>query len=368
MALTEQIVVARKQVITDGYEMSLGEIVNLYKDGELIIDPVFQRLFRWGDDRKTRFIESLILGIPVPPIFVSMDDGGVWELVDGLQRISTILQFTGDLQGDRADELGPLVLNGTRFLPDLDNKRWTPSTDAAQDGIGKPLQIEIKRARIRVEILKAGSDASAKFELFQRLNTGGAGLTEQEVRNSIAVSVNRGFYDWLMLMAADPNFVSSTSQTDRALESEVGTELALRFFAYRNVQYRAGLDVHEYLDDALMKMAIEEPIDMELEGDIFKRTFSILNAALDSNSFKRWNGNTFSGKFLISVYEVFATGISQNLLAYETMNGATRRAAIEAKAKSLWADPRFTVNSGGGVRGTTRLTRLLPIAEELMRP
>lgn len=70
MALIEEVQMARQDIVTDGYEMSLGEVINLYKDKELVIDPVFQRLFRWDDQRKTRFVESLLLGIPVPPIFV----------------------------------------------------------------------------------------------------------------------------------------------------------------------------------------------------------------------------------------------------------------------------------------------------------
>jgi hypothetical protein len=197
--------------------MSVGELINLYRDEELIIDPVFQRLFRWDEERKTRFIESIILGIPFPPIFVYQDENGIWELIDGLQRLSTIFQLTGELKGERAEVLGPLVLNGTQFLPSLDGKRWNESAENAGDGIGQVLQIEIKRARVRVEILKRESDATAKFELFQRLNTGGASLTEQEVRNSIAVSINRAFYDWLIARAREAPFVATTDQTDAAL-------------------------------------------------------------------------------------------------------------------------------------------------------
>jgi hypothetical protein len=368
MTLEEEIKSARKKVITDGYEMSLGEIINLYKDEELVIDPIFQRLFRWEDERKTRFVESLILGIPIPPIFVSMDENGVWELIDGLQRISTVLQLTGDLRGERADELGPLVLNGTRFLPNLDGKRWKESARDSGDGIGKTLQIEIKRARIRVEILKSESDVSAKFELFQRLNTGGAGLTPQEVRNSMAVSLNRGFYDWLLGHANNQDFKDTTNQTATAMDAQSGVELALRFFSFRIVPYRAGLDVHEYLDDALMKMAIEDDLDMQTEGEVFTKTFSFLNAALGNKAFKRWDGNRFSGKFLMSVYEVMATGVSHNLEALEAMDEENRNAFIQTAAQQIWGDARFSENSGAGVRGTTRLARLLPIASELVRP
>lgn len=166
MALVDEIRAARKEIVSDGYEMSVGELINLYKDDELKIDPAFQRLFRWDDTRKTRFIESLLLGIPVPPIFVFQDENGVWELIDGLQRLSTIFQFVHILKGPRAEELGPLVLSGTNFLPSLSGKCWEPSSPNSDNGIGQGQQLEIKRARLRVEILKKESDPLAKFELF----------------------------------------------------------------------------------------------------------------------------------------------------------------------------------------------------------
>ena len=69
MALQDEIVQARTEIISDGYEMSIGELMNLYRDDELTINPEYQRLFRWDETAKTRFIESLLLGIPIPPIF-----------------------------------------------------------------------------------------------------------------------------------------------------------------------------------------------------------------------------------------------------------------------------------------------------------
>jgi len=368
MSLQNEIQNARQKVITDGYEMSLGEIINLYRDGELIIDPVFQRLFRWDDQRKTRFIESLILGIPIPPIFVYQDDKGVWELIDGLQRVSTVLQLTGDLTGERAEELGQLVLNGTRFLPSLDGKKWKPTADNAEDGLGSVLQIEIKRARVRVEILKSDSAASAKYELFQRLNTGGAGLTEQEVRNSIAVSLNKDFYDWIVVQSNRPSFVRSTRQTETALEAQMGVELALRFIAFRSVPYKNGMDVHEYLDDALFQLATDDDFDFALEAEVFEKTFQFLDEALGETAFQRWNGAAFTGKFLMSIFEVMATGVSKNLTTLEAMPIEDRKGFITNVAQNLSSNDVFAANSGGGVRGTTRLSKLLPIAENVLKP
>ncbi|WP_136635787.1 DUF262 domain-containing protein [Pseudooceanicola onchidii] len=368
MSLANEIQIARKTIVTDGYDMSLGEVVNLYRDEELIIDPVFQRLFRWGDERKTRFIESIILGIPIPSIFVSQNESGVWELIDGLQRISTILQLTGDLRGDLAVELGPLILNGTKFLPSLNGKRWKESCQGAGDGLGQSLQIEIKRARVRVEILKAESDSTAKFELFQRLNTGGVSLSEQEVRNSMAVAINRPFYDWLVQLSNNANFINTTNQTDAALMSQAGVELALRFLAFKTIQYDPGLDVHEYLDEALIQMASDPNFDLNAIGAEFALSFQYIDEALGNAAFKRWNGNAFSGKFLMSVFEVMTKGVSDNLPALQVMNDQLRKDFLCKAAKDLWQNTTFNKYSGAGIRGTTRLTKLLPLASQLLRP
>ena len=368
MTLLEEVHAARKKIVTDGYDMSFGQLINLYRNDELKIDPVFQRLFRWRDERKTRFVESILLGIPSPPIFVYQDGNGVWELIDGLQRLSTVFQLTGELKGDRAAELGPLILNGTEFLPSLDGKRWAESAEGVEDGIGQVLQIAIKRARVRVEILKSESDVTAKFELFQRLNTGGVALTEQEVRNSIAVSINRTFYDWLIARADEADFKKTTDQTEAALESQAGVELALRFFAFRSVPYRSGLDVHEYLDKALLHLAANADYDMAKEACVFGKTFRFLNNALGDKAFKRWNGQAFSGKFLMSVFEVLATGVSHNVDALGQMEDQARCDFLVSTARTLWANPVFNANSGAGVRGTTRLSILLPLAAELLNP
>src|SRR5687767_8500994 len=96
--LEGQIDEARRAISSDGYPMSIGELTNLYRDGELKIRPEFQRFFRWTELQKSRLVESLLLGIPLPSIFVAQTESGQWELVDGLQRVSTILQLQGELR------------------------------------------------------------------------------------------------------------------------------------------------------------------------------------------------------------------------------------------------------------------------------
>ncbi len=369
MSLEQEIEVARKQVVSDGYEMSFGEVMNLYQNREIVISPDFQRLFRWDPSRKTRFIESLLLGIPIPPIFVYQDESGIWELIDGLQRLSTVLEFAGLLLGENGEAKEPSTLEGTNFLPSLAGKRWEPSSEETGDGIGRSQQLQIKRARVRVEILKQESDPQAKYELFQRLNTGGASLSEQEVRNCIAVMINREFHEWLLERAALAEFQTVVAQTDTARERQSIVELALRFVAFRNIPYSPGLDVHEYLDDALFRLAgPDSTLNLDIEADVFTRTFVTLEEALHDRAFRKWDGNSFSGKFLMSLFEVVATGVAANIDAIEQLGEPGAGAFIEQRCKDLWNDPTFTRNNGAGIRGTTRLANLLPLGPDFFRP
>ncbi|MCL1803987.1 MAG: DUF262 domain-containing protein [Eubacteriaceae bacterium] len=77
--------------------------MNLYKDGELDVHPEFQRFYGWDEEQKTKLIESILLGIPIPPIFVSQRRDGIWDVIDGQQRLSTILQFTHLLKEENGE-------------------------------------------------------------------------------------------------------------------------------------------------------------------------------------------------------------------------------------------------------------------------
>ena len=239
MSLEIEIEKASQDIVKDGYEMSIGELLNLYRDDELVIDPEFQRYFRWDVTRKSRFIESLMLGIPIPPIFVYQNEDGIWELIDGLQRLSTIFEFVGMLKSPDGGIADPAELEATKMQPSLDGVKWT----GGENGLSKPLQLQVKRSRIRVEILTKDSDAQSKYELFQRLNTGGASLNEQEVRNCIIVKINPEFYRWLKGASEIEQFLDTLSITTNAEQQQKNLELALRFFVVKNMPYQGKLDI-----------------------------------------------------------------------------------------------------------------------------
>ena len=165
----------------------------MYSAAELNILPDFQRLHRWTPAKKSNFIESILIGIPIPPLFVFETDEGIWELVDGLQRVSTILEFMGILRDvDRPDQTKRSVLSAAKYLPDLENVVWSAQSDDERS-LDKSLQLFFRRARLDFEILKHPSNPTTKHDLFQRLNRGGAYANEQEVRTCSMVLADTDF-------------------------------------------------------------------------------------------------------------------------------------------------------------------------------
>lgn len=106
MDISAEIQKYRQEIKSERMDMSFGEIINMYRDKEIIISPEYQRAFRWDEQRQSDFIESILLGIPFPSIFVATNPDGKWELIDGLQRVSTVLSFFNELK----DEEGNLTL------------------------------------------------------------------------------------------------------------------------------------------------------------------------------------------------------------------------------------------------------------------
>jgi hypothetical protein len=127
------------------------------------------------------------------------------------------------------------------------------------------------------------------------------------------------------------------------------------------------MDVHEYIDEGMMELAQRDNFDMANADNTFRLTFEYINSSLGANAFKKWNGNKFVQRFLISAYEAVTYGISTNLDSYRAMNDKDRKEKIEHKVKELWDNPDYAKNSGAGVRGTTRLKNLLPFAADYFK-
>lgn len=346
--------------------MSIGELVSLYKDGELEIHPEFQRFVRWEPEQKARWVESILLGIPLPSVFMSQTDRGKWEVVDGLQRIATLLQLMGEFRDRDGNREDPITLCGTRYLPGLEGKRWGIGNEDAENLIPMSAQLKIKRARIDIRIVLNTSDAFAKYELFQRLNTGGSIATAQEVRNCILLMVNAGFYEWLADIARNPVYSQCLPLTERALKEQFDLELLVRFFVFRKrplEQIRGIKEIGEYLTEAILELANDEAFPYEQERAAFDRTFSLIAENLGEDAFKRYDAlnHRATGAPLSSVFEVLAMGIG---FYADTVDSLPTPQKIREVWEWLWGNQAFRQGTGSGVRASTRLPVTISIGRE----
>lgn len=362
MSLSDKINELKKEVVTDAYSMSIGEFINLYRDNELDIHPNFQRLFRWDDFQKTRFIESILLNIPLPSIFVAQNADGVWDVVDGVQRLSTIFQFVGVLKDSEGEIVEPFALQKTKAIPELEGIVWDKSKE---NGFPIDLQIDFKRTKISLNIVKRQSDITTKYELFQRLNTGGSVLSDQEVRNCLMIMANKDFYQKMYEFANDEDFKNTTPLTDRKIDEQFRLELITRYMVGMYADLQAAkpsyTDLSNLLNDEIIKFCDNEQFNLEDEATIFYDTFKLLSRVTGENSFKRYNSSLdkFQGAVLTTSFLAISVGVASNLEFIKTLDDEK----ILNKIKCIYKDQDFSSCFAQGIRPIDRFINLCQIGK-----
>lgn len=291
----------RNSLSTDRLDMSFGEIMSMYERDEIIVNPEFQRLFRWDIEQKTRFIETLLLGIPIPPIFVAENEEGKWELVDGLQRTSTVLSFFGILKTMHEKNSWSL-LEGER-IPSLEGFNI--------DTIPTKFKLNLKRSTCRVEIIRWNSNYDMRFELFNRLNTGGTPLTAQEIRNCIYRGVSPKFNDFLKELASNSDFMKVTDLNNNHIEELYNEELVLRFLSLKNESKEIKGSISQHMTEYMKDAVSNSNYDYIENTKLFRLLFSILGR-LDSSIFRHSNG-----AFATALFDTITIGIVKNLEVYK---------------------------------------------------
>jgi hypothetical protein len=360
MSLESEIKQSALHLATDAYDMSVGEIMNVYRDGELIVNPEFQRLFRWNIFQKSHLIESLLIGVPIPSIFVFETEDGSWELIDGLQRVSTILEFAGLLRDSDGKLVPPSVLCDTRYLPSLDGKSWD-GTPPKSKPIGPSFQVAIKRSRLAVQILKKTSDEKAKYDLFQRLNSHGSIATPQELRNSVIYMINKEYFKILKDLSEDQDFINIMHQSERSSESQSKMDFLTRFLVFNFMEYDRSWDIEEYLDNGIIEVISSGKKEFDGMVKQFKETLKLLVSTGNVDLLRRFKDGKFQGRVGQAAFETVFLGVSQNLRSIRAR--ANPGDYVLKRAKALWARADVQEFTKAGQRGTDRIQKTIPFGK-----
>lgn len=281
--LEKRIFDSKNSLRAERLDMSFGELMNMYDEGTLFITPEYQRAFRWSIEQQTKFIESILLGIPIPPIFVAENKNAQWELVDGLQRLSTIFSFFGILKNVSDDKNNLKLVEGS-VIKGLKNHTI--------DSLSALSKFSIKKSVCRVEIINWNSKIDMRYELFSRLNTGGEPLTEQEIRNCIYRGYDNKFNQILIDVGANEDFINIIKPTKKKKETMFCEELILRFFTFKNHGLELKTNIQNHLTDYMAKVSKKEiAFNYKKERQNIMKIILLINNSFDYKIFRASNGN-----------------------------------------------------------------------------
>lgn len=242
-----------KLIRVDPKNYPVKMIDDMINCGEIDIAPAFQRHFVWNDiTRKSRLIESLLLRIPIPVFYFSQDEQGLFQVVDGVQRLTVLNSFMKN----------EFRLKNLEYLHECEGK-WFRKGNAIEDSLDSVYTRRIEQTQLIVNVIDPQTPTQVKYDIFRRINTGGKELNNQEIRNCLAKSKTR---ELLRDLAASEQFKRATkSSISRTRMSD--EELVLRFVAFYLIdkrkstvkEYKGGMDnLLDITIDILNSIAISD--------------------------------------------------------------------------------------------------------------
>ncbi|WP_454004162.1 DUF262 domain-containing protein [Alcaligenes sp. Marseille-Q7550] len=339
----------RNELKTDSYTTTISDLLATYKRGDLRIDPEYQRLFRWDLVRQSEYIESLLLNIPTPPVFFATNPDGKTDVIDGLQRLSTLLKFFSSELFESSIQATPetneaeqnnlevgTLLQGAPLVGSLEG--FSLST------LPETLTRTLRYTRIPIIVLEKESSQRARFHVFKRLNRSGSVLSDQEIRNCSARLFGHNFPNILRELASE-QCVQIALKLSEDQAKRMGTEeLILRLLANGHSQQPLKHSVVEFLDD-FMEYSSEGKFnfDRSAQNKVIE-TFELISSAYpNGEAFRFWRDGRAQGQFSSNLFDIVSYGIYQNLQTVRL-----DRAKLKAKIAELLQSEGIKDVTGAG--------------------
>lgn len=295
---------SKRTIFTEQGDPEVDSLHKRYLKGRLNVQPGFQRQFVWDKVKSSRLIESALLDIPIPIIYLSEGNDGKDNVIDGQQRLTAFFSFIDGKFPDSSD----FKLSGLNVFTELNGKKFNELSEDIQD--------KIMTYKIRVIKFKKESDNDLQFEIFARLNTGAVPLNDQELRNC----VYRGRFNELLKELSkeqDFKYLLGISKPEKRMRD---VELILRFASFYFTSY---LDYNAPIK-RFLNSTMETYQHISLDNEIklinaFKNSISIIRNLLGTNAFKRYykgternkNGRWEQQKFNVSLFDILMYSFSK---------------------------------------------------------
>lgn len=320
MSVLDDINIHRTELKTDSYTTTISDLLGAYKRGDLRIDPEYQRLFRWDLERQSEYIESLLLNIPTPPLFFATNPDGKSEVIDGLQRLSTLIKF-----------FAPEVFDGEIEVATAENNEQEQNNlEVATLLLSAPLVASIegysvktlpealvrtlRYTRVPVILLEKESSTRARYHVFKRLNRSGSVLSDQEIRNCSARLFGNAFPQMLRELASKDEVRAAIGLPDEHVRKMAIEEYMLKLLANLYSPDPLKHSVVEFLDD-FMQYGSEGKFSFgEDKKQVVLRTFELLAKTLPGGqAFRYHRGGEPRGAVSPNLFDIVAYGVAKNI-------------------------------------------------------
>lgn len=287
----------QRELVTSTVDYNLGALADLVSSGTIELSPGYQRRLRWDRVRQSLLIESFLMNVPVPPIFLNEDSYGNYSVIDGKQRLTAITSFLND----------DLVLVGLTVFADLNGRTFS--------SLPKNLQSVLRtRPTVRSMIILRQSDEDVKSLVFHRLNTGGQTLNAQEIRNN---AYPGALNDLLMRISGDPRFHQLLRIKNRersAIYREMrDVEFVLRYLTFRETWRTFSGGMERHMDRFMDDNRAMRPAEIKRAEEEFFAAVTRVDAAFNGHAFQRWvpDRGQWRQQVLASLFDAQMFGVEE---------------------------------------------------------
>ncbi|MGE7185588.1 DUF262 domain-containing protein [Peribacillus sp. NPDC006672] len=282
-SINEKYLKGDTRIVTESARYPLNQIVSMVESEDYELNPDFQRRHRWDLERKSKLIESFIMNVPIPPIFLYEERFSYYEVMDGLQRLTAIYEFYTD----------KFALEGLEEWEEINGLRYSELPDQIKKGIDRRYLSSIILLQ---ETAKSTEEAARMKQLvFERLNSGGIKLEAQETRNALydgplnklCLILARNTYLCRMWDIPEEDFMYELLENDSYRKME-DVELVLRFFAFRQIEKYESSSLKEFLDFYLKYGNRFEKDVLDQFKILFENTVELVYEVFGDHAFYLW--------------------------------------------------------------------------------
>lgn len=344
-----------KQIRITTKNFTIREIFSQIENDELDLAPDFQRSFVWKDRQQIRLIESILLGIPLPAFYFNQDNQGAHQVIDGVQRLTTVKLFMSN----------SLSLHDTHleYLKDLEGQTY--------DTLEAPVRRRFASTQIVAHVIEPQTPDEVKYDIFNRVNTGGSPLTAQEIRHCMSKTISR---DFLKSLVERDSFDRATTFTFwtrdqtgllvRDNQRMADREMALRFCAFRSVsiaEYEKAASLDGFLIEFTRQIDANRgdllsPLNLVALEDAFERSMQNCAAILGEAAFRRWPPNALRrGPINRAIFEAQALALAE----YDIQHLLPYKIEIVTAFRALFDDPNYDSAVRAGTGDVRKIERRL---------